>query len=80
MPAWVARRMQVPAVSNEAFVPATVQMDGVVEAKLTVRPEVAVALSVSCVRAYCVPVMAGKLIVCGLMCTTKLCETSGAGV
>ena len=79
MPACVACRMQVPAMSSEALPLATVQMDGVVEAKLTVRPEVAVALSVSCVRAYCVPVMAGKLIVCEFPCTTKLCETSGAG-
>ena len=51
LPAWVARMMQVPCVSSEAVAPATVQTEGVWEVKVTGRPELAVADSVSCVPA-----------------------------
>ena len=65
MPACVACRMQVPEVSRLAVVPLTVQTGGVVEAKATVNPELAVAVSGSVEAAVCVEVMAGKVMVCG---------------
>ncbi len=43
LPVWLAWMVQVPAPSSEAVVPETVQMVGVVEVKLTGRPELAVA-------------------------------------
>ena len=55
--------MQDPAMSSEAVLPETVQTVGVVEAKLTARPELAVALSVICCSAYHAPVMVGKVMV-----------------
>jgi hypothetical protein len=42
-PGWSAAIEQVPTVTSVTEVPVTVQMAGVVELKLTVRPEVAVA-------------------------------------
>jgi len=42
----VALIPQVPAEANVTVVPDTVQMEGVVEAKLTGSPELAVALTV----------------------------------
>jgi len=43
LPGWLACTVQVPAALSVAVTPETVQMTGVVEAKLTARPEVAVA-------------------------------------
>ncbi len=43
MPVCEAVMMQLPEVSSEAVVPDTVQTERVVEAKVTVKPEVAVA-------------------------------------
>jgi hypothetical protein len=58
-------------------VPETVQTAGVVEVKLTVKPEVAEALSVSDVFIACAAVIAGKVMVC--VCrTANVCETCGA--
>jgi len=37
----------------------TVQFAGVMEAKVTVQPELAVAVRGSCVKAYCVPGLGG---------------------
>ena len=54
---------QVPEVSSEAVVPETEQTVGDAEAKLTARPEVAVADRGTLVSANWVPVMAGKVIV-----------------
>jgi hypothetical protein len=54
--------VQVPAAAKIAVVPDTVQMVGVVEAKLTVNPELAVAVSVKDVPVDCAP-MLPKLIV-----------------
>jgi len=45
LPAWLASMMQVPAATRVNVLPLTVQMLGVVDAKLTVRPELAVATS-----------------------------------
>jgi len=44
-PAWLASMMQVPATTRVNVLPLTVQMLGVVDAKLTGRPELAVAVS-----------------------------------
>jgi cation transport ATPase len=44
-PGWSAAIAQVPAASTVAVEPATEQIAGVVEAKDTVRPEVAEAVS-----------------------------------
>ena len=44
LPGWVAVMEQVPEATRATAIPETVQTDGVVEAKLTGRPEVAVAL------------------------------------
>ena len=44
LPAWLATMEQVPPPTTVTVVPATVHTVGVVEAKLTVRPELEVAL------------------------------------
>ena len=45
MPAWLASMMQVPAATSVSVVPLTEQVLGVVELKLTGRPELALAIS-----------------------------------
>jgi hypothetical protein len=80
LPACEARIVQVPAVANEAVVPCTAQTLAVSEAKLTGKPELAVANSNSEVPAACWP---GELNVmdCGFKGaapTEKLRETGGA--
>ena len=63
MPACVAWMVQVPAVRSEAVLPETVQTAGVVEAKLTGKPELADAERVKFVPVYWIPVIAGKVMV-----------------
>ena len=63
MPACVAWMVQVPEAMNVAVVPETVQTLVVVEVKLTVRPELAVAESVSGVPTVWAPGLA-KVMVC----------------
>ena len=46
LPAWLAEMVQVPAATPVTVLPATVQVLGVMLAKVTGRPEVAVALAV----------------------------------
>ena len=46
LPAWLALMVQVPAATSVSVLPLTVQTLGVVEAKLTGRPELALATSV----------------------------------
>ena len=69
--------VHVPAAMKLAVVPETVQTVEVVEAKLTARPELAVAE-----RASSVPTVFGgilsKVIVWALMETVRLCETGVA--
>jgi hypothetical protein len=67
----------VPGVTKVAVVPLTVQTPVVCEVKVTVKPEVAVADSVSGVPTVCV---AGALnvIVCGCGFTVKPCDTGVA--
>jgi hypothetical protein len=68
--------VQVPAVRRVAVVLETVQTLGVVEVKVTARPEVAVALSVSGVPLIWVG-MAPKVMVCavGAGLTVMFCGT-----
>jgi hypothetical protein len=47
LPAWVAWMLQVPAVTRVTEFPETVHTVGVVEARLTGKPELAVALTVN---------------------------------
>src|SRR5258708_749637 len=47
LPAWVAWMLQVPAVTSVMEFPDTVHTVGVVEARLTGKPELAVALTVN---------------------------------
>lgn len=78
LPACVAWTMQVPWISRDKVLPATEQTEGVVEAKLTGRLELAVADSVNWVETYWGPAMGVKLMVCGAMVTAKLCAAGGA--
>jgi len=77
LPACAALIEHVPAVSNDADVPETVQTAGVVEVKATPRPDVELAESVSLVPATSVPVIVGNVIVWASR-TTKLVPTAGA--
>ena len=43
MPSWLAVTVQVPATTSASVLPLTVQTAGVVDAKLTASPELAVA-------------------------------------
>ena len=76
-PACVALMVQVPDAIKEAVFSATVQAVGVVEAKLTPRPELAVAESVSVVPAVCEG-MAAKVMVWVAWATPKLCLAEAA--
>jgi hypothetical protein len=65
LPACVATMVHVPDARKVACVPETVQVLVMVEAKLTARPEVAVAVSVRDVPTVCAPGLA-KAIVCAV--------------
>ena len=69
--------VQVPLVSMVAVVPEAVQTPVVVEAKLTVKPEVDEADSVSGVPTVCEPGLL-KVMVCEAAFTVKLCVTGVA--
>ncbi len=71
--------LQVPVATNVAVVPDTVQTDVLLEAKATVRRELAEALKVSGVPTCCA-LMLPKVIVCalGAALTVKLCVTGAA--
>ena len=72
LPAWFASMVQVPEAMNVAVVPETVQTEVVVDVKLTVRPELAVAESASGVPTVCAGIV-GKVTVCASPFTVKLC-------
>ena len=65
LPGCVAWMVQVPEVMNAAVVPLTVQMPVVCEVNATVRPELAVAVSVRGLPTVCAPGLL-KVIVCGV--------------
>ena len=47
LPAWLAWRVHLPPATSVTELPETMQTDGVVDAKLIGRPELAVALTVN---------------------------------
>ncbi len=76
LPACEAVMLQVPGATNVTALPDTVQTPVVVEAKLTVKPEVAVAESVSGVPTVCAAI-APNVIVCACR-TVIFCDTGVA--
>jgi hypothetical protein len=75
LPAWDATISQLPAETRVTVVPDTVQTNGVREAKLTVNPELAVALTVKGVAPYVTAGRVAKVMVCGMSVTAKVCFT-----
>ena len=70
--------VQVPLVSDDAVPPAAmVQSVGVVEAKLTPRPEEAVAVKTTPVSATSGEGMAGKVMACGAAWLIKKATVDG---
>ena len=70
LPAWLAVTEQMPAPTTVRTVPLTVHTDGVVDAKLTLRPEVAVATSVSGATPKVWLASAAKLMLCATGCAS----------
>ena len=75
LPAWLAWMVHLPPATSVTVLPETMQTDGVVDAKLTGRPELAVALTVNGAAPYVTEARAGNVIVCEATVTTKICET-----
>ena len=72
--------VQVPVVSNVTLEPLTVHTDAVVDENVTVRPDVAVALTPTGDCVTVVSGIAGKLIVWFAFVTVNVCCTEGAGL
>ena len=70
--------MQLPGNFRDNVLLETEQTVDVVEEKVTGWPEVAEAVRPTLVKAYCVPVMGVKLMVCGAGYTPKLCAVVAA--
>ncbi len=79
MPGWLAVTEQVPVPSMEITEPDTVHTAGVVEAKLTGSPEVAVAMRLNGAERYVTPVIGANVIVWPPGVTVKVCVTLLAG-
>ena len=79
MPACVAWTEQVPAATKVAVAPLTVHTLDVVDAKETVKPELAEATSARGVPTVCAPGLA-KAMLCAIRAawTVKLCVTGAA--
>jgi len=77
-PGWVAVMAQVPMANRFTVFPETAQMDGVVEARLTGRPDEAVALTAMDVTPETWLGTAAKVMVCWAMVTAKVCADAGA--
>ena len=69
---------QEPAAAIAIILPATVQTDVVVEAKLTASPELAVAPIINGDTPYVTPLSAPKVTDCDAGLTVKLCATGVA--
>ena len=81
LPAWFAATTHDPAATPVTVLPLTVQIEVVVEVKVTARPELAVALSVpvrATVTAGAVPKVIVWLVFGGV--TVMFCETWVAGL
>ena len=77
-PAWLAVIEQEPPAAIVTVFPETVQTEVVVEAKLTGRPELAVALTVKGATPYVTLPTAPNVIVCAAGLTVKLRATGVA--
>ena len=83
LPAWLATTVQVPALTRLSVVPLTVQTTGVVDAKPTVNPELALADKAGGAMPSTWPPGAVKLMVCvvrGAAATLKLRVTGVAAL
>jgi hypothetical protein len=69
---------QEPSATMVTVLPAAVQTAGVVEAKLTARPELAVALTVNGETSRLTLLSAPKVMVCDAGLTVKPCDTGVA--
>ena len=69
---------QVPAISSESVLPVRVQTEGVAEASVTGSPELELAVMVSCVNAYCVPLTGVTVMLWWARWTTTTCVTGVA--
>jgi hypothetical protein len=80
LPVWLASTEQVPTATSVSVVPATVHTPGVVDAKVTVKPEVALALSAAGAvpRVWLPGDVKVMLCASGAAKTVKLRETLGA--
>jgi hypothetical protein len=68
---------QLPTANRIALLPVTVQTDGVIEMKLTINPELAVAFNGTLTPTGCVAIEA-NVMVCVAIVTAKLSPTGGA--
>ena len=80
LPAWSAAIVQVPAATRVIVKPLTVQTAGVVELRVTARPDEAVGVTVSGDWARVLLEIAAKVIVWLTLLTLKLRVTVGAGL
>ena len=78
MPHWVAVIPQVPPLSKVTVFAETVQTEGVVEAKMTGKPDEALALKLNGAEPKVTAGRAEKAMVCASPLTVKLCWTCGA--
>jgi hypothetical protein len=78
LPAWLAVMEHAPIAKMLTVLPDTVQTSGVVEAKLTVSPEVAVAEIANGAAPKLTLLSAGNVIVCVAGFTVILRGTEGA--
>ena len=68
LPAWLAEMVQLPTPSKVKLVPLTLQTAGVVDASVTARPELAVALKAVGVTPKVCPAGAAKVMLCAAGC------------
>ena len=80
LPAWLAVIEQVPAVTSVTVAPATVQTPDVVDAKLTGRPELLVALRATGPEPSAALPSGPNVIDCVPAVTLKVCVTGTAAV
>ena len=78
LPGWLAVIEQEPPATIVTVLPETVQTEVVVEAKLTARPELAVALTVNGAAPYVTSLSAPNAMVCAAGFTVKLRATGVA--
>ena len=80
LPGCEATIVQVPAASKVAVLPETVQTLLVEELKLTLRPELAVAVNATVVPLALLPGAANVIVCAAGLFTTTICPTAGAAL